>query len=143
MQRNFWESWNFTLFYINFPSPRVSSLINAFVCIPTSPSWISFKCGCLLGRRLVGEGKIEILKSKFQQSFFVPFNEKELFVDTIYYGQNCGHSGHFLPNEQKQINNWVNDLDTVNLHICCNQRILKSKFMRFKDSIIYFLKELK
>jgi hypothetical protein len=43
-------------------------------------------------------------------------NEKELFIDTIYYGKKCGHNGIVVPNEQKVIDIWVNNVDTINLY---------------------------
>ncbi len=59
--------------------------------------------------------KITTLKSKFRQTFLVPLNEKELFIDTIYYGKKCGHNG--LPtNEQEKIDTWVKNNDTLNLY---------------------------
>lgn len=55
------------------------------------------------------------LKLKFRQTFFAPLNEKELFIDTIYYGKKCGIKGVVIPNEQKVIDLWVNNRDTINL----------------------------
>jgi len=59
--------------------------------------------------------KMAALKTKFLQTYGVPLNENELFIDTVYYGQNCGIGGR-PPKEQEKINDWVNNVDMVNLH---------------------------
>ena len=59
--------------------------------------------------------KIASLKSKFHQIFLVPLNEKELFIDTIYYGNKCGHNG-FSTNEKEKTDAWVNTYDTLSLY---------------------------
>ena len=60
--------------------------------------------------------EITELKNKFQQVYMASLNEDELFTDTIYYGQQCGHGRNApLTPQQIQIRDWVKRKDSTNL----------------------------
>ncbi len=57
------------------------------------------------------------LNSRFEFTYKAPLDESELFIDTIYLGNKCGHYGEEeTPVQQKQIFEWVTRTDTVNLY---------------------------
>lgn len=62
------------------------------------------------------EDEIAKMNVSFQKSFLTALNTNDLFIDTIYYGQNCGHGPPgMLTDESVIINNWVKTVDTTNL----------------------------
>ncbi|THU39297.1 hypothetical protein FAM09_12350 [Niastella caeni] len=60
--------------------------------------------------------RLAALKARFQKNFFAPLNEKELFVDSIFYGIKCGrYKQERITVQQAQIRDWVKNRDTTNL----------------------------
>jgi hypothetical protein len=54
----------------------------------------------------VDAAKMNMLKAEFQKKIGTPLNEKELFIDTIYYGRECSVSRNNPP-AQDTIYKWV------------------------------------
>lgn len=60
--------------------------------------------------------EIAAMNVAFEKVFLIIPDKSDLFIDTIYYGQSCGHSpkGH-RPYQGEQIDKWINAVDTANL----------------------------
>jgi len=55
--------------------------------------------------------KMNLLKVAFQKNIGMPLNEKELFIDSIYYGKECSGASKSNPPAQDTIYKWVANLN--------------------------------